>query len=137
MGIRSRTSRFAHVLERTGLAMAGASCGLFVAAHLARTAIETFASLSAIVAMTVYGAIGFYLGIDIPPHAALAGRNDPAEMLSAIGTFSATVAAFISVYIIAVDSDLYYAWSIAIWVWWLLGVSLQIVAGTIARIRAL
>jgi hypothetical protein len=137
MGIRSRTSRFAHILERIGLAMAGASCGLFVAAHVARTGIETFASLTAIFAMTLYGAIGFYLGIDIPPHAALAGKTDPAELLSAIGTFSATAAAFISVYIIVVDSDLHYVWTMAIWAWWLLGVTLQIVAGAIARIRAL
>jgi hypothetical protein len=137
MDIRSRTSRFAHILERIGLAMAGASCGLFVAAHVARTSIEIFASLPAIFAMTVYGAIGFYLGIDIPPHAALAGRTDPAELLSAIGTFFATAAAFISVYIIVADSDLHYVWTMAIWAWWLLGVTLQIVAGAIARIRAL
>ena len=30
--MRSRVRRFAHVLERTGLAMAGAAAGLFVAA---------------------------------------------------------------------------------------------------------
>jgi hypothetical protein len=137
MGIRSRTSRFAHILERVGLAMAGASCGLFVAAHVARTGIESFASLTAIFAMTLYGTIGFYLGIDIPPHAALAGKTDPAELLSAFGTFSATAAAFISVYIIVVDGDLHYIWTMAIWAWWLLGVTLQIVAGAIARIRAL
>jgi hypothetical protein len=137
MAIRSRTSRFAHVLERIGLAMGGASCGLFVAAHVGRTGIEIFASLTAIFAMTVYGAIGFYLGIDIPPHAALAGRTDPAEIFSAIGTFLATAAAFISVYIIVIDSDLPSTWTMAIWVLWLLGVTLQIVAGAIARIRAL
>ena len=30
---RSTISRWAHILERTGLALTGASCGLFVAAH--------------------------------------------------------------------------------------------------------
>jgi hypothetical protein len=136
MGIRSRTSRFAHILERIGLALAGASCGLFVAAHLGRTGIEILTSLAAIFGMTVYGAIGFYLGIDIPPHAALAGRTDPAEILSAIGTFLATVTAFISVCIIVVDSDPHIVWTMVIWAGWLLGGTLQIVAGAIARIRA-
>jgi len=32
MDNRSAISRWAHVLERTGLALTGASCGLFVAA---------------------------------------------------------------------------------------------------------
>ena len=136
MGIRSRTSRFAHVLERVGLAMAGASCGLFVAAHLGRTGIEILTSLAAIFAMTVYGAIAFYLGIDIPPHAALAGRTDPAEILSAIGTFLATIAAFISVFIIVADGEPDMVWTMAIGVCWLLGVTLQIIAGAIARTRA-
>lgn len=126
----------AHILERVGLAMAGASCGLFVAAHVGRTGIEMFSSLAAIFAMTVYGAIGFYLGIDIPPHAALAGKTDPAELFSAIGTFLAAVAAFISVYIIVVDSEPHVIWTMVIWAWWLLGVTLQIVAGAIARSRA-
>jgi hypothetical protein len=126
----------AHVLERVGLAMAGASCGLFVAAHVGRTGIEMFSSLAAIFAMTVYGTIGFYLGIDIPPHAALAGKPDPAELFSAIGTFLAAVAAFISVCVIVVDSEPHVVWTMAIWTFWLLGVTLQIVAGAIARSRA-
>ncbi len=87
--------------------------------------------------MTVYGAIGFYLGIDIPIHAALAGRADPAELFSAIGTFLATTGAFVSVWIIVVDSDLHVAWTVAIWGCWLIGVTLQILAGAIARVRPL
>ncbi|THD63237.1 MAG: hypothetical protein E7813_18755 [Bradyrhizobium sp.] len=134
--MRSRTSRFAHILERVGLAMAGASCGLFVAAHLGRTGIEILTSLAAIFAMTIYGAVGFYLGIDIPPHAALAGRTDPAELFSAIGTFLATIAAFISVFIIVVDGDPALLWTMVIGAFWLLGVTLQIIAGAIARTRA-
>ena len=34
---RSPLSRFAHVVERTGLALTGGSCGLFVAAYIARS----------------------------------------------------------------------------------------------------
>jgi len=33
---RSTISQWAHILERTGLALIGASCGLFVAAHVGR-----------------------------------------------------------------------------------------------------
>lgn len=136
MGVRSPTSRLAHVLERIGLAMAGASCGLFVAAHLGRTGIGLLTSLGAIFAMTVYGAVGFYLGIDIPPHAALAGKPDPAEIFSAIGTFLATIAAFVSVFVIVVDGDSGIASTMTIAAIWLLGVTLQIIAGAIARTRA-
>jgi hypothetical protein len=137
METRSPASRMAHILERTGLALAGASCGLFVAVHVARSGIELLASPAAILAMTVYGAIGFYLGIDIPIHAALAGKADPAELFSAIGTFLATTGAFVSVWIIVVDSDLHVAWTVAIWGCWLIGVTLQILAGAIARVRPL
>ena len=61
----------------------------------------------------------------------------PAELLSAIGTFLATTGAFVSVCIIVVDSDPHVAWTIAIWGCWLIGVTLQIIAGAIARVRAL
>jgi hypothetical protein len=135
MVIRSRTSRYAHVLERIGLAMAGASCGLFVAVDVTRTRIEMLASLSAMFAVTVCGAVGFYLGIDIPPHAALAGKNDPAELLSATGTFLAALAALVSVCIIVVDVELRIGSTVGVASCWLLGVTMQIVAGAIARIR--
>jgi hypothetical protein len=66
---RSLLSRFAHVVERTGFAMTGGSCGLFVAAHLARSDFNLISSGGAIIAMMIYGAVGFYLGIDLPPGA--------------------------------------------------------------------
>ena len=37
---RSTISRSAHVLERIGLALTGASCGLFVAAHVGRAELD-------------------------------------------------------------------------------------------------
>jgi hypothetical protein len=55
------------VLERTGLALTGASCGLFVAAHVGRANIDLIGSAVAVLAMMIYGAAGFYLGIDLPP----------------------------------------------------------------------
>jgi hypothetical protein len=41
---RSTISRSAHVLERIGLALTGASCGLFVAAHVGRAEIDLIGS---------------------------------------------------------------------------------------------
>src|SRR5271167_4740159 len=63
---RSTISKWAHVLERTGLALTGASCGLFVAAYIGRTDIDLIGSTAAVLAMMLYGAAGFYLGIDLP-----------------------------------------------------------------------
>jgi hypothetical protein len=86
--------------------------------------------------MTCYGAVGFYLGIDIPPHAALVGKTDPGAF-SAIGTFLAATATFASVYSIVVDTDPQIVLTIIVWTCWLIGVMFQIVAGAIARLRAL
>jgi hypothetical protein len=53
---RSTISRSAHVLERIGLALTGASCGLFVAAHVGRADIELISSATA-----VLSAVGTFL----------------------------------------------------------------------------
>src|ERR1700730_6651863 len=101
--MRSHVRRFSHVLERLGLAMAGAACGLFVAAHVG-SSIALFTSERFIVVMMIGGAVGFYLGIDTPPltfHApdgrpskgGSSGKVDSAEFLSAVGTFLATLTA--------------------------------------------
>src|SRR5450755_503433 len=95
---RSTISQWAHILERTGLALTGASCGLFVAAHVGRANIDLIGSAAAVLAMMLYGAAGFYLGIDLPPAPAghrihlplrsgLGSRADIVELLSAAGTF--------------------------------------------------
>jgi hypothetical protein len=105
--MRSRVRKTAHVLERIGLAMAGAASGLFVAAHVG-SSIAVFASEGFIIVMMIGGAVGFYLGIDIPALAfhppygrpskgGSSGKVDSAEFLSALGTFLATLTAFVSV----------------------------------------
>jgi hypothetical protein len=137
MEVRTRTSKTAHLLERIGLALAGASCGLFVAAHVGRSSLEILGATTAVLGMTFYGAVGFYLGIDIPPHTAFVGRTDPAELFSAIGTFLASTSAFSAVYSIVVDAEPQLVWTVIVWSCWLIGVTLQIVAGAIARLRAL
>ena len=142
--MRFRVRKFAHVLERSGLALAGAACGLFVAAHVGST-IAAFTSQGFILIMMIAGAVGFYLGIDTPPlpfhehgqpsEGAANGKIDTAEFLTAAGTLLATVTAFVSVGIIVLRENPRIAWTIAIMAGWVLGVTMQIVAGAIARTR--
>lgn len=146
---RTRTSKCAHVIERIGLAMAGASCGLFVAAHVASTRIDELSSVALVFAFMILGAVGFYLGIDVPPHrsgkasiarAANASSGhpppaDPVELLSSAGTFLAASAALVSVYIIVFDSAPAMEWTLALAFCWLFGAMLQIAAGISARIQ--
>jgi len=142
--MRSRVRRFAHVLERSGLAMAGAAAGLFVAAHVG-SSIAAFTSLGFLLIMMIVGAVGFYLGIDTPPlpfhdpHREPAdggGRIDAAELLSAVGTFLAALTAFFSVGVILLRADPHLALTSMVMAGWLAGVAMQIVAGAIARVRA-
>jgi hypothetical protein len=142
--MRSRVRQFAHVLERLGLAMAGAASGLFVGAHVG-SSIAALTSQAFILFMMIGGAIGFYLGIDTPqipfhPHEegqefSLNGPIDSAEFLSAVGTFLAALTAFASVGVIVLRGQPHIFWTMMIMVGWVLGVAMQIVAGTIARWR--
>src|SRR5882724_9625522 len=63
--MRFRVRKSAHVLERIGLAMAGAACGLFVSAHVGST-ISFLTTQGFLLFMMIAGAAGFYLGIDTP-----------------------------------------------------------------------
>jgi hypothetical protein len=137
-------SRAAHVVERMGLAMSGATSGTFVAAYLARADIETFNSIGFIASMILVGIIAFYLGIDIPrlraSQISLGVRHpipqwDAVELLGATGTFLAAVAALTSVYAIVFDEDPQPMWEFGVGCCWLLGAMMQIGAGAIGRLR--
>jgi hypothetical protein len=143
--MRSRVRKFAHVLERIGLAMAGAASGLFVAAHVG-SSIAALTSQGFILIMMIAGAVGFYLGIDTPAlafHGPTAepsngrpgGRIDAAELLSAVGTFLAALTAFASVSVIVLRQDPHIYWTMVIMLGWVVGVMMQIIAGAIARTR--
>jgi hypothetical protein len=145
MPYRLRVRRAAHVLERIGLAMAGASSGLLVAAHVG-SSIALLTSRVFLVAMMIVGAIGFYLGIDTPARALHAQEREPttgglfrkidsAEFLSAVGTFLAAMAAFVSVCVIVYRVNPHILWTSIIMLGWVAGVTMQIVAGAIARTR--
>jgi hypothetical protein len=135
--MRFRIRKSAHLLERIGLAMAGAACGLFVAAHVG-SSVGALTSQGFLLVMMIIGAIGFYIGIDTP-QLAFHGEDDPqidaAEFLSAVGTFCATLTAFFSVGIIILRQEPHIAWTWLIMVGWVAGISMQIVAGAKARMR--
>src|ERR1700741_749116 len=111
--MRTRVRRFAHLLERIGLAMVGAASGLFVAAHVG-SSIAALTSQAFLLIMMIGGAVGFYLGIDTPPlpepksePAGGGSKIDSAELLSALGTFLAALTAFESVGLIVLRQDLH------------------------------
>ena len=141
--MRTRVRKFAHFLERIGLAMAGAASGLFVAAHVG-SSISALTSQAFLLLMMIGGAVGFYLGIDTPQLAFNSGngdkgnaaaRIDAAELLTAVGTFCAALVAFASVGVIILREETHIIWTWLILIGWVLGISMQIVAGAIARAR--
>jgi hypothetical protein len=146
MTMRFRVRKYAHTLERIGLAMAGAASGLFVGVHVG-SSIAALTSQGFLATMMISGAIGFYLGIDTPPLAfhgpaaqlskdSSGGRIDSAELLTAVGTFLATLTAFVSVALIVLRQDEPdIVWTMMIMLGWVVGVTMQIVAGAIARMR--
>jgi hypothetical protein len=142
MAMRFRVRKFAHVLERSGLALAGAACGVFVGAHVGSN-VPWLTTQGFLLLMMLSGAFGFYLGIDTPPRpfhpheeGTLAGRKiDTAEFLGAVGTFLATLMAFFSVAIIILRESPHIFWTSVIMAGWVIGVVMQIVAGAIARAR--
>jgi hypothetical protein len=144
--MRSRVRKIAHLLERMGLALAGAASGLLVAAHVG-SSIAMLTSQGFILVMMIFGASGFYLGIDTPqlafhgPQGEPSGsgssaRVDSAELLSAVGTFLATLTAFMSISVIVFREEPHISLTLLIMLGFTVGVTMQIVAGAIARTRA-
>jgi hypothetical protein len=134
--------KFAHLLERIGLATIGGSCGLFVAEGLMRRGTELFVSGWIVLLMMVYGAFSFYIGIDLPSRPAQRSTpkrpeewspTDAAEIFSAAGTFLAGIAAFLSVSIVALDEPVRDGLTVLVGCCWGIGSSLQIASGAIAR----
>src|SRR6478672_9380354 len=136
----------AHILERTGLALTGAACGLFVAAHVGRADIDLIGSAGMVLAMMLYGAAGFYLGIDLPqippdhhmrlpPRRGLGTSADMLELLTAAGIFLTAVAAVVSISSIVLGETVEASTAGIICLSWAIGATMQIAAGVIARIK--
>jgi hypothetical protein len=141
---RSTLSRLAHILERIGLALVGAACGLFVA-EVSRF-IDLIGSAEAVLAMIIYGAAGFYLGIDLPQAPpdhrthlplwhGLGNSTDMVELLTAAGTFLTSVTAMVSVSSIVLGETVGPSTAGIICLSWAIGATMQTAAGIIARIK--
>jgi len=145
MTVRNFPRLLAHLFERAGLALVGAAAGLFVGIQTGAS-IPAFTNTTFLLVMTIVGAIGFYLGIDTPAHrfqgvpVDLPGRRfdgkiDASELLTAVGTFLAALATFISVALIVLVLDTAQASAAALLAVWSVGALMQVAAGTIARWR--
>src|SRR5580704_12179525 len=143
---RSTLSRSAHVIARIGLALTGTACGLFVAEVSARSSIDLVGSVEAMLAMMLYGAAGFYLGIDLPqappdhhmhlpPRRGLGTSADMLELLTAAGIFLTAVAAVGSISSIVLGETVEASTAGIICLSWAIGATMQIAAGVIARIK--
>jgi hypothetical protein len=134
--------RSAHFIERIGLAVIGGSSGLYVAAGLMRREIEQSGSGWIVLLMMLYGAYGFYVGIDLPGRSARRSisiqrqgwnRGTTIEILSAAGTFLVAIATVVSVSIIIFDETVPDGLMTLTGSCWVIGSSFQIAAGIIAR----
>jgi hypothetical protein len=112
-----------------------------VAAILMRLEGEPLGSVWFILLIILYGAFGFYIGIDLPGRPAQRSISrkgskrdtDAAEIFGAVGTSLAAVAAFLSVSVIVLDQTVAESLIVLVACCWALGSSLQIAAGAIAR----
>ena len=123
--------------------MTGAACGLFVAAHVGRADIDLIGSAAAVLAFMLYGAAGFYLGIELPqahhmhlqpPHG-LSVSPDRLELLAAAGTFLTAVATVVSISNIVLGETVGARTAGIIGLSWVISATMQIAAGIIARIK--
>ena len=141
---RSTLARSAYVLERLGFALIGASCGLFVAQVSAF--IDLIGSAEAVLAIMLYGATGFYLGINLPQTPpdhriqlplwhGLGTSADMVDLLTAAGTFLTAVAAVVSLSSIVLGETVSASTAGIICLIWAVGATMQIAAGVIARIK--
>lgn len=132
----SRTVSVVHIIERIGLAMVGIACGLYVAALIAQIEDGQFASFTLFALAMGGGAAGFYSKIDIPPHTTTPETLDPTELLGAVGTFLAALAALSSLYMIVGDVRPSLELTMIDGACWLLGVIMQVLSGFLARLQS-
>ncbi|MEK9278488.1 MULTISPECIES: hypothetical protein [unclassified Bradyrhizobium] len=139
---RSSLIKLAHLLERVGLAAVGGSCGLYVGAILLRQESGLFESGWIVLLAMLYGALSYYVGIDLAGNKARKSNSgiseewdasDAPEIISAAGTFGAAIAAALSVSIIVLDQNVPSGGIAVVAGCWFAGSSLQVIAGTLAR----
>ena len=141
----SHVNGFAQLAERIGFAIMGALSGLYVGALMARIDVEEINSVGVLLLVILYGSVGFYLGTNLPSLPSGVSRRVLSDgdsrprtnliaLAAATGTLIAALAALMSVSMIVLDEIPPVIWNVAIGFWWMLGVLLQLAAGTAARL---
>lgn len=140
---RSVVIKVAHIFEGSGLAMVGGAGGLYVAIGLMRMQTELFRNEWTVLLMMLYGAFGFYVGIDLPNRVAHTVRfqrpeewsfgADAAALASAAGTLFVALAVFLSVSMIVLDETVHDRVRVLVGCCWAIGTSFQIAAGAMGR----
>jgi hypothetical protein len=129
--------------KRAGLGISGALNGAIAAAYLVDAGASFFDPIGMAAALMIFGWSGGFIGVSIEPSVAAGRETDrlhrtarPSEVMSAGGTFVANATAFIAAWMLLSHAPPTTARAIAIGFWWLFGVTLQIAAGVLARLRA-
>jgi hypothetical protein len=137
------TPRPLHLAKRAGLGISGALNGAITAAYLVDAGLFWFDPFTLAAALMIFGGSGAFVGVsvDLPVPA---GRDmdhlqqppHPSERLSAAGTFIANATAFIAAWLLLSHTPSTVPQAVAIGFWSLFGMTLQIAAGVLARLRA-
>lgn len=127
----SPARRGVHLIERTGLAMVGICCGLFVSAYLTRSGVEEFSSMTSVATITVCSSVAFYLGIDHVHRPRYFCSN--AELFGAVGTFSVAFGTLYAVCSIIVDADATTLKTAIVGISWTVGICALVLAGIFGR----
>jgi hypothetical protein len=129
--------------KRAGLGISGALNGAITAAYLADAGVSFFRPAVLAAALMIFGWGGGFVGVTIEPWIA-AGRKTvpvtktthPSEVLSTGGTLIASATAFIAAWLLLSHAPPTILRAMTIGFWWFFGVTLQIAAGLMARLRA-
>ena len=126
------------IAKRAGLGISGALNGAIATAYLMDAGVTFFDPVGMAAALMIFGWTGGFIGVTPTgsgPHPLQKGPQ-PEETLSAAGTFIANAVAFIAACLLLSHVPSTIPRAIAIGFCWLFGVTLQIAAGILARLRA-
>ena len=136
---RREYARLPSLAKRAGLGISGALNGAITAAWLAEAGVTFFHPAVLAAAMMIFGWSGGFIGVTTESFVArqkASGPTHPCEVLSAGGTVVANATAFVAAWLLLSHAAPTIPRAIAIGFWWLFGVTLQVAAGLLARLRA-
>jgi hypothetical protein len=99
---------------------------------------ESFAvPLNTALALMILGSVGGFMGIEVGPllPAPRRKRLRAIDLMSGAGTLAANSAALVALWVIFTETRPHIAWTVLVGFCWVFGVTLQIAAGILARLR--